>query len=280
MPTFHKPILDGLLQGDLDGAGHALVDIKSITMPPSTLTYGATTTVDFSSNSDETLALTGNTTFASLNLAAGRKVRIFITADASTRNLTFPGGWIFVGGAAPASLAASAVALLTLTSYAADDAHVVARFEGPGGGFSGAYADLTGKPTLGTAAAAATTDFQAASATLTRLAAVPVALTDAVSVATDASLSTVFDVTLGGNRTLANPTNPADGMRVLWRIKQDVTGTRTLTLDTAFRIPSTSTLTSPLNSATFTTAGKTTNLAAVYNAAASKWDLVAEVEGY
>lgn len=57
-----------------------------------------------------------------------------------------------------------------------------------------------------------------------------VALTDAATIATDASAGDVFSVTLGGNRTLGVPTNPEDGMRKTWRIRQDGTGSRTLAL--------------------------------------------------
>lgn len=124
------------------------------------------------------------------------------------------------------------------------------------------------------------TNVQAFSALTTRMIAAPVVLTDGATIATNAALSTTFDVTLGGDRTLSNPTNPVDGHRVLWRIRQDNTGTRTLTLGSAFRIPSSSALTSPLNSATFTTANKTTNLVAVYNLADAKWDISVEQEGY
>ena len=61
------------------------------------------------------------------------------------------------------------------------------------------------------------------------------ALTDAASIATDASTADVFTVTLGGNRTLANPTNLIDPGRVLrWVIRQDATGGRTLAFGTAF----------------------------------------------
>jgi hypothetical protein len=56
----------------------------------------------------------------------------------------------------------------------------------------------------------------------------PVALTDAASIAVDASLSNNFKVTLAGNRTLANPTNLTDGMVLNVVIKQDATGSRTL----------------------------------------------------
>jgi hypothetical protein len=61
-----------------------------------------------------------------------------------------------------------------------------------------------------------------------------VALTDAASIATDCSLGNVFTVTLGGNRTLANPTNLAAGASYTWIIKQDATGLRTLAYGTNF----------------------------------------------
>lgn len=65
----------------------------------------------------------------------------------------------------------------------------------------------------------------------------PVALTDAASIATDASLSNTFTVTLGGNRTLANPTNLANGCIYNWRVKQDGTGSRTLAYGSKFKWP-------------------------------------------
>jgi len=65
------------------------------------------------------------------------------------------------------------------------------------------------------------------------------ALTDAASIATDAAAATIFTVTLGGNRTLANPTNSVAGMKRMWRFTQDGTGNRTITLDTDFRVSET-----------------------------------------
>ncbi len=62
-----------------------------------------------------------------------------------------------------------------------------------------------------------------------------VALTDGSSIATDASLSNNFKVTLGGNRTLANPTNLTEGMWLLFVVKQDATGGRTLGYGSKFK---------------------------------------------
>ena len=62
----------------------------------------------------------------------------------------------------------------------------------------------------------------------------PVVLTDAATVATDASAGYIFEVTLGGNRTLGNPTNPSDGDIREWWFIQDGTGSRTITLASEF----------------------------------------------
>jgi hypothetical protein len=59
-------------------------------------------------------------------------------------------------------------------------------------------------------------------------------LTDAATITVDATLGYVFDVTLGGNRTLGNPTGGTDGQVIVFRIRQDAVGARTLTLDTKF----------------------------------------------
>ena len=62
-------------------------------------------------------------------------------------------------------------------------------------------------------------------------------MTDAASIATDASLSNTFTVTLGGNRTLGNPTNLTNGAIYNWRVKQDGTGSRTLAYGSKFKWP-------------------------------------------
>lgn len=67
-------------------------------------------------------------------------------------------------------------------------------------------------------------------------------LTDAGTIDTDASLSNHFYVTLGGNRTLANPTNMRDGGIYNWRIKQDGTGSRTLAFGSKFKFSGSSTV--------------------------------------
>lgn len=63
------------------------------------------------------------------------------------------------------------------------------------------------------------------------------ALTDAATIATDASTSNVFTVTLGGSRTLGAPTNLAAGATYIWIITQDGTGSRTLSYNSVFKWP-------------------------------------------
>jgi hypothetical protein len=56
----------------------------------------------------------------------------------------------------------------------------------------------------------------------------PVALTDAATIAVDMSLGNNFSVTLGGNRTLGDPSNVTAGQSGVIVITQDGTGSRTL----------------------------------------------------
>lgn len=105
---------------------------------------------------------------------------------------------------------------------------------------------------------------------------VTAALPYAATLNTDASTGDIFDVTLTGNATLANPTNPVDGKTIRWRIRQDATGGRTVTLGNKFVIPSSATSPLPFSTAP----DKMDVLAATYHAGRDKWDIIAFVMGY
>jgi len=62
-------------------------------------------------------------------------------------------------------------------------------------------------------------------------------LTDAATISWDLDENQVAEVTLGANRTLGAPTNMKDGGTYILRIKQDATGTRTLTFNAAYKFP-------------------------------------------
>lgn len=102
-----------------------------------------------------------------------------------------------------------------------------------------------------------------------------VTLTDGASIATNAALGNHFRVTLGGNRTLANPTGMVDGQRVIWEIIQDSTGSRAITLGSAFALGT------DITAVTLTTtASKRDFLGAIYNATTAKWTVVALSKGF
>ena len=65
----------------------------------------------------------------------------------------------------------------------------------------------------------------------------PSTLTDGATVTPNAALSNNFRWVIGGNRTLANPTNPSDGQVINIKIKQDATGGRTITWGSAYKFP-------------------------------------------
>lgn len=100
-------------------------------------------------------------------------------------------------------------------------------------------------------------------------------LTDDATIAVDASLSNRFRVTLGGNRTLGNPTNAVDGQTLVFEIIQDGSGNRTLALDTKFALGT------DISSVTLSTAAdKRDFLTVTYNSTADKFYVVAFVKGY
>lgn len=103
----------------------------------------------------------------------------------------------------------------------------------------------------------------------------PVNLTDGATINTNAALGNHFRVTLGGNRTLANPTNAADGQRILFEITQDGTGSRTLTLGNKF------TFGADITELTLSTAVNKKDFVGVqYNSTADKFYVIAVAKGY
>lgn len=66
---------------------------------------------------------------------------------------------------------------------------------------------------------------------------VPVPLTDAATIAVNAALSNSFEVTLGGNRTLGNPTNLVNGQIFDVLVVQNGVGGFTLAYGSKYRAP-------------------------------------------
>jgi hypothetical protein len=94
-----------------------------------TLTPAASVAIDTSPALPvfNSLALNQNTTFTTSNLGNGRSASVRVICDGTTRTLTFPAGWTWLGsGVPPANLAAGDVGYLSITAYGATDADVVA----------------------------------------------------------------------------------------------------------------------------------------------------------
>lgn len=107
--------------------------------------------------------------------------------------------------------------------------------------------------------------------------ATPVDLVDAATVNTDAFLGSYFRVSLGGNRTLAGPTNASDGQVLTWEFLANG-GARTVTL--ASGSPGTFQFGSDISALSQTVSGKRDLLRAIYNAPLQRWLVVAYVKGF
>lgn len=94
------------------------------------LAYSATVDLDMASLSGlyRTVTMDGALTLTTSNRAAGRNVVLRLLAGASTRSLTFPGGWVFLGAAAPSSIAAGKTAVLSLSFFGSADSDCVAAY--------------------------------------------------------------------------------------------------------------------------------------------------------
>ena len=136
-------------------------------------------------------------------------------------------------------------------------------------GTAGSAARAADSGASAAAAAAATTIESGA------LAPAVVSLTDAATIAVDASLGNDFRVTINGSRTMGNPANPADGQQIIFQVTQGAAGSGTLNWGDAYEFASD--LPQPTLS---TTAGHTDLLGFVYRAGKGKWLLAAFVNGF
>ncbi len=112
--------------------------------------------------------------------------------------------------------------------------------------------------------------------TKTRLGTRVVALTDGATPALNAKLGDVFTLSAAGDRTIAVPSNPISGQRII--IRHTASGAnRTLALNTGaggFRFGTS------ITGLTITTSGLTDYIECVYNATASKWDVINYQKGF
>ena len=100
-------------------------------------------------------------------------------------------------------------------------------------------------------------------------------LSDAATIAVDASVGNDFRVTLGASRTMGNPTNALDGQQVIFQVTQGAAGSSTITWSSDYEFSTG--LPQPTLS---TAAGQTDLLGFIYNAAKGNWLLAAFVNGF
>jgi hypothetical protein len=170
-----------------------------------------------------------------------------------TKNSGASGGLSWSTVSAPADATSSTKGILQLT-----------------GDLGGTAASPT-VPGLAGKASTATTDALNSRVTALESAGI-VTLTDGASIATDASAGKQFRVSVAGDRTLAAPTNAADGMRRIWEITAS-SADRSLTLATG--TSGSFELTNGITSPIIITNGKTLFLGAIYSSSRSRWSVIA-----
>lgn len=92
-----------------------------------------------------------------------------------------------------------------------------------------------------------------------------VALTDGAIISVDASAGNDFRLTIGGNRSLANPRNPVDGQRITFQVRQGGAGGFQVAWGNQYNFGNAG---APVLS---TAAGDTDVVGFIYNAALASW---------
>jgi hypothetical protein len=100
------------------------------------------------------------------------------------------------------------------------------------------------------------------------------AITYSASMAIDAATATKKHITLGGNGTIQNPTNAVDGRVLIFRLRQDGTGSRIPVWDTKYRFRG------DLATVTLSTAANIIDRVAFeYDATDDRWDCISFIKG-
>jgi hypothetical protein len=100
-------------------------------------------------------------------------------------------------------------------------------------------------------------------------------LTDAATIAVDASLGNDFRVTIAGNRTMGTPSNPVEGEQIIFQITQGTGAPFTITWGSGYEFSTA--LPQPTLS---TGVGRTDLLGFVFNATTGTWLLAAFLNGF
>lgn len=117
LPAGWKPCV----QGERGPAYAASID---------TLTYSSTTNIDFAGADFQLVTLTGDVIFSGSNYSSPKEITVIVSADAGTRELTFPGAWVFASDK-PVDIASNTTGVLHLISTTTSASGVIATWTVP-----------------------------------------------------------------------------------------------------------------------------------------------------
>jgi len=106
---------------------NALASVRRLRVQQEQVPYAGNVVLNFGSFGSKRVTLTGNVAFSAVGNAFGSYLNLRIQCDGTARTMTWP-PWKFVGGAAPASIAANKTAILHLWSFGLTDADLVAQY--------------------------------------------------------------------------------------------------------------------------------------------------------
>jgi hypothetical protein len=191
--------------------------------------------------------LTGNITVTLTNsLALGTELVLLLTQDSTgSRIATWPSNAKFAQGGLTLSTTANTIDVINL-AWDGTNWHEVSR------ALSTASYVLQSSLPLGV-----------------------VALTYGSTISANAALGNAFTVTLTGNATMANPTNPIAGQKIVYELTQDSTGSRVITWGSAFLFSNDTP--QPVLS---TTPNLIDYIAFMYSATSTTWNCIGVSRGY
>ena len=88
------------------------------------LTWSSTVNLDFNLPPLQSVSLAGDISFTTSNRFGGAVLRLRVVSDNSTRQLSFPAQWVFMGGAAPSQISANKEIVFTITCFGTEESDV------------------------------------------------------------------------------------------------------------------------------------------------------------